>query len=196
MTRIIGIERLSVTAHDALGLSRFYLETFGFRLRSERRYTAIESAALMDVECAATAIELGLGDETLELVQFDEPGRAYPHDMTSNDPAFQHFAIVVSDMAAAYAQVSASSGWSPITRDGPQRLPANTGGVQAFKFAIPKDIRSNCSGFRRIGCRANGGWTLRRIFVSALITPPSLLPRPQKAAPFTKRSVFLARAGR
>jgi catechol 2,3-dioxygenase-like lactoylglutathione lyase family enzyme len=51
---------------------------------------------------------------------------------------FQHFAIVVSDMAAAYATLSAQKGWHPISMAGPQVLPASSGGVAAFKFQDPE----------------------------------------------------------
>ena len=65
-------------------------------------------------------------------------GRAVPADSRSNDRWFQHVAIIVSDMAKAYARLRehrvrhASSG--------PQRLPdwnPNAGGIEAFYFKDP-----------------------------------------------------------
>jgi len=47
-------------------------------------------------------------------------------------------AIVVSDMRAAYGRLSQSHGWTPITHPEPQRLPARSGGVVAFKFRDPE----------------------------------------------------------
>jgi catechol 2,3-dioxygenase-like lactoylglutathione lyase family enzyme len=65
------------------------------------------------------------------------PGRAYPENSRSNDLWFQHLAIVVSDMDAAYAHLCAHAAWHPISRGGPQTLPESDGGVRAFKFRDP-----------------------------------------------------------
>jgi catechol 2,3-dioxygenase-like lactoylglutathione lyase family enzyme len=51
---------------------------------------------------------------------------------------FQHFAIVVVDMKRAFERLSAIAGWTPISSAGPQRLPASSGGVTAFKFRDPE----------------------------------------------------------
>lgn len=85
------------------------------------------------------AVRLRLGEEQIELLQFLAPGgRPIPLDSRSNDRWFQHVAIIVSDMAAAYARlrtfnvVHASSG--------PQRLPdwkPHAGGIEAFYFRDP-----------------------------------------------------------
>src|SRR5260221_12720917 len=54
----------------------------------------------------ARVARLKLGDESLELMQFLAPvGRVYPDDARSNDRSFQHVAIIVSDMAKAYAKL-------------------------------------------------------------------------------------------
>jgi catechol 2,3-dioxygenase-like lactoylglutathione lyase family enzyme len=91
---------------------------FGLRLRSAR---------------------LRLGAEEIELVEYLAPeGRPVPADSRSNDRWFQHVAIIVSDMAKAYARLRehrvrhASSG--------PQRLPdwnREAGGIEAFYFKDP-----------------------------------------------------------
>ncbi len=55
-----------------------------------------------------------LGDEMIELTQYLAPeGRPIPADWRSNDHAFQHIAIVVSDMDQAYQQLFS---WALITR--------------------------------------------------------------------------------
>ncbi len=66
------------------------------------------------------------------------PGKPYPPGSTSFDLWFQHFAIVVSDMRAAYARLGAAAGWTAISTYGPQRLPESSGGVSAFKFRDPE----------------------------------------------------------
>ena len=49
-------------------------------------------------------IAMSLGGERLELVQAPPAAAPYPTSRAANDPWFQHFAIRVSDMPAAYAQ--------------------------------------------------------------------------------------------
>ena len=91
----------------------------------------------MGVEGGACAITLGLGDEVVELLQFDRPGRPYPANAVSSDLYFQHFAIVVDDIRRAYQGLVCVGEWTAITIDGPQQLPASSGGVAAFKFRDP-----------------------------------------------------------
>lgn len=77
-----------------------------------------------------------LGEQELELAAFDPPGRSYPLESGSTDHWFQHIAIVVADMDAAYARLCRHA-FTAITEDGPQQLPPNTGSVTAFKFRDP-----------------------------------------------------------
>ncbi len=91
----------------------------------------------MGVEGGASVVTLGLGDEVVEFLQFDRPGRPYPKDAASSDLCFQHFAIVVTDINAAYQRLVSAPGWTAISIDGPQQLPASSGGVTAFKFRDP-----------------------------------------------------------
>jgi catechol 2,3-dioxygenase-like lactoylglutathione lyase family enzyme len=80
-----------------------------------------------------------LGDEYLELQQFLAPrGRPVPIDSRSNDRWFQHVAIIVSDMTAAYARLRSFN--VEHVSSGPQRLPdwnPNAGGIEAFYFRDP-----------------------------------------------------------
>jgi catechol 2,3-dioxygenase-like lactoylglutathione lyase family enzyme len=93
----------------------------------------------MGVEGAkARARRLRPGDQMIEFLSFARPGLPYPADSASDDPWFQHIAIVVSDMEAAYARLSGCDRWTPITRPAPQKLPASSGGVTAFKFRDPE----------------------------------------------------------
>jgi catechol 2,3-dioxygenase-like lactoylglutathione lyase family enzyme len=80
---------------------------------------------------------LELGREAVDILQFDTPGRPYPHPLSPDDTAFQHFALVVSHMDLALAQLRGAPGWTPISSLGPQRLPPGSGGVTAFKFRDP-----------------------------------------------------------
>jgi catechol 2,3-dioxygenase-like lactoylglutathione lyase family enzyme len=87
----------------------------------------------------ARVARLKLGDESLELMQFLAPeGRAYPEDARSNDRTFQHVAIIVSDMAKAYAKLREHN--VRHASSGPQKLPdwnPNAGGIEAFYFKDP-----------------------------------------------------------
>ena len=67
---------------------------------------------------------------------FDPPGRPYPDTRAANDRWFQHVAIVVADIEGVSARLERLSS-RPISTGGPQLLPANTGGVTAFKFRDP-----------------------------------------------------------
>lgn len=81
---------------------------------------------------------LALGNEIVELLQFDRPGCPYPAGSSASDLSFQHFAIVATGMAPAWQRLRTVAGWSAITRDAPQRLPKSSGGVVAFKFRDPE----------------------------------------------------------
>jgi catechol 2,3-dioxygenase-like lactoylglutathione lyase family enzyme len=71
------------------------------------------------------------------MLEFERPGRPYPAHLSPFDNEFQHFAIVVSDMAAAFDRLRATTGWTAISTAGPQRLPDASGAVTAFKFRDP-----------------------------------------------------------
>jgi catechol 2,3-dioxygenase-like lactoylglutathione lyase family enzyme len=106
-----------------------------------------------DVEWAGDAIErktgvfgarlrvvrMRLGEEEIELHEFLAPrGRPFPPDTRANDLWFQHAAIVVSDMAKAYARLRAHDVEHAST--GPQRLPdwnPKAAGIEAFYFRDP-----------------------------------------------------------
>ena len=119
--RIEGVALIVADLEAAIG---FYSEGLGFAL--ERRSGA----------GAETSATLSLGGVTLRLNQPASPGRPYPAERSANDPWFQHFAIRVADMDAAYARLSAQP-FTPISTSGPQQLPASSGSVIAFKFRDP-----------------------------------------------------------
>jgi catechol 2,3-dioxygenase-like lactoylglutathione lyase family enzyme len=136
MTRIA---RISFTTADAERLGRFYRDAFGFEAIAREHRSGRAFAQLIGLEGAeARALVLRLGDQEIELLAFAEAGNPYPAERSSDDLRFQHIAIVVSEMSAAYARLLECDGWTPITRPGPQRLPAGSGGVTAFKFRDPE----------------------------------------------------------
>ncbi|MFN0128140.1 MAG: VOC family protein [Verrucomicrobiales bacterium] len=84
-------------------------------------------------------VDMRLGEETLRLTQYLTPqGRPIPVDSRSNDRWFQHIAIVVRDMDAAYARLREHKVLPVSTA--PQTLPEwNKGaaGIRAFYFRDP-----------------------------------------------------------
>jgi catechol 2,3-dioxygenase-like lactoylglutathione lyase family enzyme len=132
------IDAISYVVSDARASAGFYERALSFRRVGEVESRDPALAKLRSLPNARTrTVTMRLGNQTVELVQYlDTPGRPIPADSRSEDRWFQHFAIIVSDMKRAYAQLSAAKP-VPITQGGPQTLPANTGGVTAFKFHDP-----------------------------------------------------------
>ena len=79
---------------------------------------------------------LHLGAEQVALVRLDPPGPAYPPGSRSDDLWFQHLAVVVDDMEAAFHRVAAQAP-AAISAGPPVRLPPRNGSVSAWKFRDP-----------------------------------------------------------
>ena len=132
--RIVGF---GLTSSGATRLADFYATAFGARRVSSEHVGGVRFERTMGVHGGALRHILRLGLEAIDILQFDTPGRPYPRLLFPDDTAFQHFAIVVSSMDLALAQLRKVSGWVPISIGGPQRLPQGSGGVAAFKFQDP-----------------------------------------------------------
>jgi catechol 2,3-dioxygenase-like lactoylglutathione lyase family enzyme len=118
----------------------FYTRVLTFAKESDTERSGPDFDALYGVPNAHThAVDLKLGDESIELLQFlGSPGEPVPADARSNDLSFQHVAIIVSDMDRAYAVLPQNNVQhiSPY----PQRLPdwnPNAAGIRAFYFRDP-----------------------------------------------------------
>ena len=116
------LARVVLNTVDAGRLAAFYVDVLGFRI----------------VATNDDVTSLAIGTTRLDLCEVGRDSRPYPDDVPGWSPLFQHCAIVVSDMAAAMDSLQASDAWSPISTDGPERLPPNTGDVTAFKFRDPE----------------------------------------------------------
>jgi catechol 2,3-dioxygenase-like lactoylglutathione lyase family enzyme len=131
----LKIDRITFVVSDLDRAEADYIVTFGCGI--ERR-AAIEqslTSVLGIPQATGRRSLLRLGNERIELLEFtDRMGRAYPCDSTSTDIWFQHMAIVVNDIAAAYQRIMRNPRFRPISRAGPVRLPDESGGVTAFKF--------------------------------------------------------------
>jgi catechol 2,3-dioxygenase-like lactoylglutathione lyase family enzyme len=132
------LSRFSLTTADAEQLATFYGSAFGCHRIATEHLSGSAFETLMGVTGGALRVTLGLGEQIVELLQFDQQGKPYPDDGSASDLIFQHFAIVVRDMAEAYRRLSATKGWTAISRGGPQHLPESSGGVTAFKFRDPE----------------------------------------------------------
>ncbi|MET7243315.1 VOC family protein [Methylobacterium sp. EM32] len=127
--RALRLAGIVLVSGNPDALAGFYRGALGFT----------DAEAPPDPGVAGTrAVPLRLGGQRLDLVAMTPPGRPYPGDVLGFSPLFQHCAIIVSDMAAAQARLSAHPGWRQISTDGPVRLPASSGGVTAFKFRDPE----------------------------------------------------------
>jgi catechol 2,3-dioxygenase-like lactoylglutathione lyase family enzyme len=129
--------RFSLTTGNIGRLAVFYQQAFDCRTLGAQHMSGADFQALMGVTGGAQRMTLQLGYELLELLQFDRPGQPYAQPSASSDLWFQHFAIVVTDMDRAFARLSRVKGWTAISSAGPERLPAESGGVSAFKFRDP-----------------------------------------------------------
>ena len=128
-----GVARLMHVVMPVAQLARattFYRNALGF---SDADRGIDGSAGPMGTPPEQAVLRLG---EQRVVLEASPSGRPYPEASRSWDLWFQHVAIVVGDMAAAYARLQ-SVGCVAISCDGPELLPASSGGVTAFKFRDP-----------------------------------------------------------
>ena len=129
------IDRITLIVSDLDRAEEDYVRTLGCRVGQRADIEPSLTRVLCIRRARGRRSLLRMGRERIELLEFtDAAGRPYPPDSTSTDLWFQHMAIVVNDMTHAYRQVMANRRFRPISREGPVRLPENSGGVTAFKF--------------------------------------------------------------
>jgi len=132
-----GVDSVVISVSDMARAVAFYTHVLDFRVVSDREAAGSDYEHLLGVFGARIrVVRLQLGDEAIELLEFLAPrGRPLPADLRSNDHAFQHVAIIVSDMDKAYARLRQNHVEHAST--GPQLLPdwnPNAGGISAFYF--------------------------------------------------------------
>jgi catechol 2,3-dioxygenase-like lactoylglutathione lyase family enzyme len=136
------IKMIGFTVADVDREAEFFTKVLQFEKIADFRVVGSEYAKMEGVFNANMRIvHLKLGDQVVELTQYVSPstGRPIPVPSYSNDAWFEHMAIVVSDMDAAYKilqennvrQISAY----PITI--PQTNPG-AAGIKAIKFNDPE----------------------------------------------------------
>ena len=139
---VSAVDSIGIPVSDMERSRAFYRDVLGFREVADREVSGEAYEKLFGVfGVRLHAVRLQLGDEFIELMQFQVPrGRPLPVDSHSNDRWFQHVAIIVSDMDRAYATLRENHVRYASTA--PQRLPdwnPNAGGIQAFYFRDPDD---------------------------------------------------------
>ena len=137
---VSSVDSVALTVSDLDRAVDFYSKVLTFEKVADREVSGEAYEHLFGVfGLRVRSVRMRLGDEYLELQQFLAPrGRPIPLDSRSNDRWFQHVAIIVSDMTAAYARLRTFN--VEHASSGPQRLPdwnPNAGGIEAFYFRDP-----------------------------------------------------------
>jgi catechol 2,3-dioxygenase-like lactoylglutathione lyase family enzyme len=135
-----AVDSVGIPVTDAKRSIAFYTQVLHFHELSERMVAGATYEQWSGTPgVRLRAVRLALGSESIELLQFlSPPGRPVPADAHSNDRWFEHLAIIVSDMDAAYAWLVAHH--VRAVSAGPQVLPAwnpAAGGIAAFYFKDP-----------------------------------------------------------
>jgi catechol 2,3-dioxygenase-like lactoylglutathione lyase family enzyme len=139
VNKVSSLSCISLISADPHSLARFYCHAFGFA--AERTFHVEDAACGLlagSLQGAADIVSLRLGLQQIELIGPIPSGRAYPPDVSGKSYIFQHFAIVTADLGEAYERLRREPDWTSISSQGPQRLPAASGGVTAFKFRDPE----------------------------------------------------------
>ncbi|HET7291755.1 MAG TPA: VOC family protein [Vicinamibacteria bacterium] len=135
-----AVDAVAVTVADMERSVDFFTKVLTFERVSDVEVAGSDYEHLQGVfGVRIRVVRLRLGAEQIELHEYLVPkGRPVPVDARSNDKAFQHVAIIVSDMAKAYARLREFKVAHAST--GPQKLPeyiTAAAGIEAFYFKDP-----------------------------------------------------------
>ncbi len=136
----VAVGPIAITVSDLDRSVDFYTQVLSFQKESETEASRDSFDRLTGIFGTNIRVAaLRLGGETIQLVEYrTPPGRRVPSDSQSNDGWFQHIAIVVRDMDAAYARLREHKVGQISTN--PQTLPPwnpNAGGIKAYYFRDP-----------------------------------------------------------
>jgi catechol 2,3-dioxygenase-like lactoylglutathione lyase family enzyme len=139
---ITSVGRIEIPVADLDRSIEFFTKVLNFQVNSEHEGQGEDLERLEGLFGVRTrAADLQLGDESIRLTQYLVPrGRPMPADSRAQDHWFQHIAIIVSDMDAAYRRLREFKVAHASTA--PQLLPAwnkSAGGIRAFYFRDPDD---------------------------------------------------------
>jgi catechol 2,3-dioxygenase-like lactoylglutathione lyase family enzyme len=135
-----AVDAVGMTVSDMDRSVAFFTDVLTFEKISDVELAGEEYERLQGVfGLRMRVVRLRLGSEQIELTEYLAPrGRRIPEDSRSNDRWFQHVAIIVSNMDAAYARLRQHH--IEHASPEPQRLPdwnPNAGGIKAFYFKDP-----------------------------------------------------------
>ncbi|MGE5893365.1 MAG: VOC family protein [bacterium] len=138
--KVLGVGAIGMTVSDMDRSVEFFSKVLAFEKVSDVEFHQEQFDRLTGIFGARVRIvTMRLGEETIELTEYlTPPGRPIPVDSRSNDRWFQHIAIAVRDMDAAYVRLR-QSGVKPISTE-PQRIPdwnKGAAGIRAFYFRDP-----------------------------------------------------------
>ncbi|MFZ6013014.1 MAG: VOC family protein [Bacteroidota bacterium] len=134
------VDAIGITVSDLDRSLEFYTTVLPFKKVSEVEVLGTSYEQLKGLfGIRYRKARLKLGEEEIELTDYlTTGGRSIPEDARSNDLWFQHIAIVVSDMEAAYNRLKAHKVIHVSTA--PQTLPKSipaAEGIKAFYFRDP-----------------------------------------------------------
>ena len=181
----LAVESVGMTVSDVDRAVEFY-SALTFRKVSEVEVLGPEYEHLEGVFGARMRIvRMQLGSEFIDLTQYvAPPGRPIPVDSRSNDRWFQHVAIVVRDMDAAFEKVRAMK--AQFVSTAPQTLPPSitaAAGIKAFYFRDPDGHNLELISFPQVKAIRAGSSQAKSCF-SGSITPPLASRTPQRACSF------------
>ena len=132
---VTKLMRVAITVADLDQAAGFFRVGLELDVGPETRFCDARWNALLglDPRTIMRTADIGFQRESLTLVAFDPPGVPYPEPRASNDPWFEHVALVAGDIQGVWARLE-KAGPEAVTADGPVLLPPNTGSVTAFKF--------------------------------------------------------------
>jgi len=136
-----SVSAVGFTVSDMDRSMAFYRDVLTFRPVSDVEVDGPEYDQLYGIfGVRARVVRMQLGEQQLELIEFISPpdARPIPVPSYSNDLWFQHFAIVVSDMEEAWAQLRKHHVRQLSPR--PQTIPISNppaAGIKAIKFRDP-----------------------------------------------------------
>ena len=135
-----AVDSVGITVSDMDRSVRFFADVLGFEPVSDVEVAGEDYERLEGVfGLRMRVVRLRLGEEAIELTEYLAPrGRPIPPDARSNDRAFQHVAIIVSDIDRAYRRLREHR--AEHVSAGPQRLPdwnPKARGIRAFYFKDP-----------------------------------------------------------
>ena len=138
---VVAVDSIGMTVSDMDRSVAFYSDVLAFKPISDVEVDGPEYDQLWGIfGVRARVVQMQLGEQQLELIEFLAPPdvRPIPVPSNSNDLWFQHIAIVVRDMEAAWAKLRKHHVRQISPR--PQTIPISNpaaAGIQAIKFRDP-----------------------------------------------------------